>query len=203
MDGIEVPVTWDHVPELMDDLRAMARSLLALEGGGQSLQQPTELVLTALRRQVPGGIDRNEVDWENVTWRNRAYFFGAAYQAMKRALIDHARRRITKRRIQAVQIEEINLENLVQTADERPEQINALWIALGRLRERHPDWADLVEHHYLSGYSWEEAARVMGVSERKARRDGERAKLLLHREITKILNDEDTSPEASHGIGNE
>jgi RNA polymerase sigma-70 factor, ECF subfamily len=202
--AMEEPVTWDQVNALMDELRAMARALLALEGNAQSLQQPTALVLTALRRQVPGGTkDRTEVNWDEITWPNRAYFFKAMREAMWRALVDHARKRKKKRRLRTVQVEEIHLENLARTADEQPEQIEALRIALERLRERHPDWAGLIEHHYLSGYSWEEAARVMGISERTARREGERARLLLHREILKILNEEDITPGGPHGVADE
>jgi len=194
----EEPITWEQVPAFMDDLRKKARELLAKEGNAQSIQ-PTGLVLSALRRQVPGGTDQIAVNWDEITWPNRKYFFRAMYQAMWRALCDHARRRNKERRLQTVLIEEIHLENLARTAAERPEQIEALQIALGRLREQRPDWADLIEHHYLSGCSWEEGARVMGFSERKARREGERARLLLHREILRILNEEDISLEGPHG----
>ncbi len=69
--------------------------------------------------------------------------------------------------------------------------------------ERHPDWAALIEHHYFSGYSWDEVARVIGVSERTAQRDGERARALLHREILKILNEEDIAIGGSHGVADE
>jgi hypothetical protein len=208
MDEVEEPITWDQLHALMDELRAMARALLALEGNAQSVQQPTALVLSALRRQVPGGTeDRNEINWDEITWPNRRYFFGAMYQAMWRALLDHARKRNKKRRLRTIQVEEIHLENLARTADERPEQIEALRIALGRLRERHPDWAELLEHRYFSGYSWEEAARAMGVSEKTARRRmqevWEQARLLLHHEILKILNEEDITPEGPHGVADE
>jgi RNA polymerase sigma factor (sigma-70 family) len=196
---MDEPITWDQLHALMDELRAMARALLALEGNARSLHQPTALVLSALRRQVPGGTDRNEVNWNEVTWPNRRYFFGAMHAAMWRALRDHARKRKKKRGLRTVQVEEIHLENLARTAEERPEQIEALRMALERLGEQRPEWAGLIEHHYLSGYMWEEVARAMGVSERTARRDGERARLLLHREILKILNKEDIPPEGPHG----
>jgi hypothetical protein len=296
---MEEPITWDQLDGLMQELRGMARALLALEGNAQSLQQPTALVLTALRRQVPGGTqDRTEVNWNEITWPNRKYFFGAMYKAMWRALRDHARghkntgfdlrsvswgdgssvpsrgtnlvilgtanngllhirifdaggnlitdtdetrlpdapaEAITalkqqlpgllppykpsgaeKTRLLAqarsivsqthnqrwgrsVQIEEIHLENLARSADERPEQIEALYIALDRLRGLNPDWAGLIEHHYLAGYSWEEAGRVMGLSDKTARRHGERARLVLAREICKILNEEDITSGGPHG----
>jgi RNA polymerase sigma factor (TIGR02999 family) len=174
----------------MDELRGMARALLAAEGTAQSLQ-PTALVLSALRRQAPGGTERRaEVDWDGVTWPNRRYFFAAAYAAMKRALIDHARVRKGKRKnlLRPARIEEIHIENLARTADEHPEQAEALAEALGRLAERHPDWAELVEHGYFAGYTVAEAARAMGISERSAGRMWLQARLLLHDEILRILN---------------
>jgi hypothetical protein len=194
---MDEPITWDQLHALIGDLRAMARNVLRLEGNGHSLHQPTALVLTALRRLVPGGTNRSEVNWNEITWPNRRYFFGAMHKAMWRALLDHARKR--KSQIPTVQIEEIHLENLARTAEERPEQIEALRIALERLREQNSEWAGLIEHHYLSGYTWDQAARVMGISEKTARRDGVQARLLLHREILKILNEEDITLEHSHG----
>jgi hypothetical protein len=201
--AMDEPITWDQLQGLMAELRAMARALLALERSAQSLHQPTALVLTALRRLVPGGTGRNDINWDQVTWPNRRYFFGAMHKAMERALKDHARKRIADkgRGLRTVQVEEIHLENLARTADERPEQIKALWVALERLKERHPDWAGLIEHHYLSGYTWEEAARAVGVSEKTARLHGKQARLLLHREILKILNEEDIPLEGPYGAG--
>jgi hypothetical protein len=195
--AMDEPITFDQIRALMGEMRAMGRNLLRLEGNAHSLHQPTALVLTALRRVA--GTDRSGVDWNEITWPNRRYFFGALHKAMWRALRDHARRRKGKRQLQTVQVEEIHLENLARTAEERPEQIEALRIALERLRQQNPDWAGLIEHHYLSGYTWEEAARVMGVSEKTARRDGEQVRLLLHREILKILNEEDIPVERCDG----
>jgi RNA polymerase sigma factor (TIGR02999 family) len=188
---MEEPITWDDVHALMEELRARARALLALEKNAQSLQ-PTALILTALRRQKPAG-----VDWNEVTWPDRKYFFGAMYRAMWQALIDHAKKRLSKKYIRPVQVEQLHLDNLVQTADERPEQLVALRLALKRFRERHPEWAELVEHRYMSGYTVEESARVMGVSERTIRRrwerEWERVRLLLFKEVHHILNEEDIS----------
>jgi hypothetical protein len=196
---MDEPITWDQLHALMGELRTMAQALLRLERNAGSLQQPTALVLSAIRRQVNSGINRSEVNWNEITWPNRRYLFRAMYKAMGRALRDHARRRNKQRRIRTVQIEEIHLENLARTAEERPEQIEALRIALERLREQNSDWAELIEHHYLSRYTWEQTARVMGIGEKTARLHGEQARLLLHREILRILNEEDITVEHSHG----
>jgi RNA polymerase sigma factor (TIGR02999 family) len=186
---MEEAITWDHVHALMDELRAMARALLALEGNAQSLQ-PTALILTALWRQKPSG-----VDWNEVTWPNRTYFFGAMYRAMWQALIDHARKRMGKKYARPVQVEQLHLENLVQTADEHPEQILALKLALKGLRAKQPEWAELVEHRYISGYTVKETARVIGISERTIRRrwekEWERVRLVVYKEVLRILNEED------------
>jgi hypothetical protein len=197
--AMEEPLTWGQLHALMDELRAMARALLALERNAQSLQ-PTGLVLTALRRQVPGGTsDEAEINWDEITWPNRKFFFGAMYKAMWRALIDRARGGGSrKRKPRTVQVEEIHLENLARTAEERPEQIEALRIAMGRLREQRADWAELLEHYYFCNYSWADIACVMGVSDSTAKRMGERARLLLYREILKILNEEDVTPGGTH-----
>jgi RNA polymerase sigma factor (TIGR02999 family) len=184
------PITWDGARALMEDLRGMARGLLALEGNARSLF-PTALVQSALLRLVPGGTKNSEeVRWGEVSWPNRNYFLGAAYKAMRRVLIDHARKRKRKRSLRPVRLEEVHLENLVAAAEDRPEQVEALAEAVERLRERHPDWAELAEHRYYSGYTAEEAARVMKIPERSARRYWEQARLLLHDEILRILNEE-------------
>jgi RNA polymerase sigma factor (TIGR02999 family) len=193
-NGQGVPITWAEVHALMDELRHMATMLLGLEGNAQSLQ-PTALVLTALRRQKPAG-----TDWGEVSWPNRKYFFGAAHEAMRRALIDHARKRKRKRVLRAVRLEEVRLDDLAQLVQHHPEQVEALTVALARLRERHPDWAEVVEHRYFSGYTLEETACVMEVGERTVRRWWEQARLLLYDEVLRILTDENVEVEDAHEI---
>jgi len=185
------PVTWDDLHALLEELRALARGLLGLEDSAQSLQTPAR-VLGTLPRQKPAG-----VDWGEVTWPNRNAFFGAAYPAMRRALVDHARKRKQKPPPRPAQTEELHLEDLTRAAAERPEQVEALVLALDWLRARQSEWAELVEHRYFSGYSVEEAARVMGVEEQTVRRLWDQARLLLHDEVLRILNAADTSPGGS------
>jgi RNA polymerase sigma-70 factor, ECF subfamily len=191
---MEQPITWDDLYTLMNELRAMARRLLALEGNAQSLQ-PTALVDSALRRQRPEG-----VDWSQVTWVNRKYFFGAIYQAMRRALIDHARKRMARHVLRLVQVGEIPLEDPARAAHEHPEVIDVLCSALERLRSRNPEWAELIEHRYWSGYTFEESARVMAIGEKTARRWWKRARLLLYDEVRRILNEDAIKPSNSHEI---
>jgi DNA-directed RNA polymerase specialized sigma24 family protein len=143
-------------------------------------------VLTALRRQVPAG-----TPFQEVTWKDRSYFLGATYQAMQRALIDHARRRNAQRKVRLVQVEDLRLHDLAATAQEHPEWIEALALALERLRARHPELAELVEHRYFAGYTIDQTARVMGKGERTVRRWWDQARALLHDEVLRILNEVD------------
>lgn len=182
-------LTWDDVHQVMQELRQIAQRLLTLENNAQSLT-PTGLVLTALRRQVPC-----ERDWQDVTWKDRSYFLGAMYQAMRRALIDHARARNAKKRsrLRTVRVEEIRLDDLAGTAEKHPEHVEALTLALERLRVERPEWAALVEHRYFAGYTIGETARVLGRSEKTVRRWWEQARVLLHDEVLRLLNTEDGS----------
>lgn len=199
---MEEPIMWDQVHALMEELRDMASGLLASENSAQSLS-PTALVLTALRRQKPGGweVPFDEVE---VTWPNRRYFFGAMYRAMWQALVDHAKARGAAKRVavQTVQVEQIHLENAARTVDEHPEQIEPLKDALERLRTRHPEWAELIEHRFFSGLTVQEAARVMGIGERTARRWWDQARLLLHDEVLRVLSAEDGGMESTHEVAN-
>lgn len=176
------PVTWSQLHTLGEELREMARRLLALEGNAQSLQS-MDLVQTAFRRMAPA-----DLDWDKVTWDSRAHFFGAAREAMRRALIDHARaRKANKRPPKPVQPEDLQLEDVVGTAHRHPEQLEALLEALERMQGRYPEWAKLVELRYYLGYTAEEAARFLGMAQRTAGREWERAQYWLYKEVDRIL----------------
>ena len=83
---MEERLTWDDVVLLLDDVKAMARGVLRREHGASL--QTTALVVSALRRQRYA-----DQDWQEVTWPNRQYFFGALYRAMARVVL--ARRGVT------------------------------------------------------------------------------------------------------------
>jgi RNA polymerase sigma-70 factor, ECF subfamily len=188
-------ISFDNVQALWGELCALAQHLLRLESRAQSLT-PTALVLTALRRQRPRG-----KNWQEVTWANRRYFFGAMSNAMQRALIDHARRVRRRRRlpvVQAVRPEELDFADLVQLADEQPERVLALHAALEELAKQQPDGPELVEiveFRYYAGYTVREVACVMGMSERTIRRKCRHAELLMREEVARILNAAATGPE--------
>lgn len=189
----EETITWDDLYDFMDEVKAMARGLLRCEGNAQSLQT-TALVNTALRRQK-----LSTQQWNEVQWESRKHFFDAMYIAMKRALIDHGRKRAAKKRsaIECISTEALkskNIEDIIQnefvqpyelktTLEKEPDKIVMLIEALDLLRRRHPDLSRVVEHRYYGGLTINQTARVMGISEGTVKRRWTKAKLLLYDEI--------------------
>lgn len=177
--------SWEEVAPLLEEVKAMARGMLRQEHRAEAWQT-TALVLTALRRQRHA-----DQDWETVTWQNRAYFFGAMYQAMRRSLLDHGRKRAAlKRRGEIlVQPQDLRLLNLPQTLEETPEQVVALCEALDWLAHEEPQWVTALEHRFYGGLTLEETARVMGVSSKTIQRWWQRAQLVLAREILRRVQE--------------
>ncbi|ETX05919.1 MAG: hypothetical protein ETSY2_20185, partial [Candidatus Entotheonella gemina] len=138
------PMSWDDLYPFIDEVKSMARGLLSREHNAESLQT-TALVLTALRRQRH--VDQ---DWTLVTWRNRRHFFGAMYQTMQQALIDHARKRASHKysRETLIRPEDIELLDLKQTLERKPAQIVALVEALAWLEQEKPQWVELIRHRF-------------------------------------------------------
>ena len=173
----EETITWDDLYEFMDEVKAMARGLLRCEGNAQSLQT-TALVNTALRRQK-----LTTQEWDEVRWESRKHFFDAMYIAMKRALIDHGRKRAAKKRNVIKQEGFIQPYELKTTLEKEPDKIVALIEALDLLERKHPDLSRIVEHRYYGGLTINQTARVMGISEGTVKRRWTKAKLLLYDEI--------------------
>jgi RNA polymerase sigma-70 factor, ECF subfamily len=179
---MEDPLSWDEIAPFMDEVKAMARGLLRHER--QASLQTTALVLTALRRQRLA-----DQDWSTVTWANRQYFFGAMYQAMTRALLDHARMRARRREI-SVRPEDLQFDDLHQVMAREPMQVVALIDALAELKQQQPQWVEALEHRYYGGLTLEETARMMEVDERTIRRWWERARPVLAQRIIELMNAE-------------
>lgn len=188
-------LTWNDVPDLMYDIRIMARRLLRGETQAGSLRL-SELVLSGLRRQKLA-----QQDWNDVTCQSREYFFAAMYRAMDRALKDRSRRRNAYKRKhrQQIALEDIAPAELLYMASYQPQDwgesrddiqdalIAALVDALGQLEENHPDWAHIAKHRYYAGLTLAQTARMLGVTERTVRRHWEKARVLLHDEIRNQL----------------
>jgi RNA polymerase sigma factor (sigma-70 family) len=182
---MEKSLSWENAHTLMVELRALARGLLAGEGSTASVAAEAITPEALARLKAQGH------DWDEVSWANRKSFFAAAYKAMWQALIDHARNSPRKRYPE--QREEVLPENFMERVKEHPEQGEVLALALERLGENHPLWTEVAEHRYLSGYTLQETAQVMEISEQAAHRCWEQARLCLQDEIRVILNQREAS----------
>ncbi len=152
----------DWLPLVYAELRQLAAAKMAREQPGMTLQ-PTALVHEAWLRLTGGGAEAAKGRWEN-----RAHFFGAAAEAMRRILIDRARSKQAFRHgggLDRVELDEIEIpesagdEVLLRVGD-----------ALAALELEDPRSAELVKLRFFSGLGVEEAALALGMSERTARR---------------------------------
>jgi RNA polymerase sigma factor (TIGR02999 family) len=159
------------LPLVYDELRKLAAQKMAHEAPGQTLQA-TALVHEAWLRL--GGD-------QQVEWQNRAHFFAAAAEAMRRILIDNARRKKAMRH--GGQVERVNLDSLDLAASMADDQLLALHEALDRLAAHDTAKAELVKLRFFAGLTMEQAAKVLGISERTAKRHWAYARAWLYREI--------------------
>jgi len=162
------------LPLVYDELRRLAAARMARESAGHTLQ-PTALVHEAWLRLVGDG-DRS--------WQNRAHFFGAAAEAMRRILIERARRksRVKRGSGQAP----INIDDLQLAAPTPDEKILLVDEALKRLEAEDPKIARIVMLKFFGGMTNQEAAKAMGVTERTVLNHWAYAKAWLLRDICKL-----------------
>jgi len=154
-----------------DELRKLAAARLAEENPGQTLQA-TALVHEAWLR-LSGTRQR--------PWANQAHFFAAAAEAMRRILIDNARRKKALRR--GAGATRLSLEELDLSCPMPEEQLLALDEALERLGARDPVKAELVKLRFFAGRSMSDAAKMLGLSEPTAKRYWAYARAWLYREV--------------------
>ena len=159
------------LPLVYEELRKLAAHKMAGESAGHTLQ-PTALVHEAWLR-VAGS---NEAGW-----RNRAHFFGAAAEAMRRILVDHARRKQSLKRGAGEERVELDESSLVLRGP--PEELLAVHEALDSLAAEDATVAELVKLRYFVGLNMEEAASALGLSKRTAEGLWTYARVRLHREI--------------------
>ena len=159
------------LPLVYGELRKLAAGKMAREAPGQTLQ-PTALVHEAwLRVSGPG----------HTNYQNRAHFFGAAAEAMRRILIDNARRKHALRHgggQARVELEEADI-----AAPVNDEQLLAVHEALDELAAEDPAKAELVKLRFFVGLSVEEAAEVLEVSVPTVKRHWAYAKAWLYRQM--------------------
>ena len=163
--------TEELLPLVYNELRRMAAYKMSTEPAGHTLQ-PTALVHEAWLKLV---------DSPNQSWQNRAHFFGAAAEAMRRLLIARARRKMSQRRGSgAAHLDVDELEIASPTPDD---QLLALNEALNRFTALEPRQAELVKLRYFVGLKIEEAAEVLGISKATAKRWWAYARAWLFNEI--------------------
>jgi RNA polymerase sigma factor (TIGR02999 family) len=161
------------LPLLYEELRRIAARKMANEAAGQTLQ-PTALVHEAWLRLAGGGAQQ---------WQSRAHFFGAAAEAMRRILVERARR---KQRLkhgghwERVEFDEWNI-----SAPMPDEDLLALDEALERLGEKDPRASEVVKLCFFAGLTHEEAAKHLAVSVSTIERTWAFARAWLFREIRK------------------
>ncbi|TWT39508.1 ECF-type sigma factor [Blastopirellula retiformator] len=159
-------------PLVYDELRRLASSHLDREKPGHTLQ-PTALVHEAYLRLLGGE--------EPPTWNSRGHFFSAAAVAIRRILIDHARRKQSQKR--GGEMERQALDDVVAALPEPREDLLALDEALDRLKQIDARAAQVVELLYFAGLTLSEAAAVMETSPRTTRRLWAYARAWLRREL--------------------
>ena len=165
------------LPLVYGELRKLAAAKMANEAAGQTLQ-PTALVHEAWLRL--GGSDQPE-------WQNRAHFFAAAAEAMRRILIDRARRRQAVRHGGGlVRASEDALANEVASPGADDAELLDVHEALDALARHDARKAALVKQYYFVGLTLKEAALVLGISEPTARRDWTYARAWLFNEIKRL-----------------
>ncbi len=154
------------------ELRHLAAKKLQGEAPGQTLQ-PTALVHEAYLRLL-GNQDQ--------TWKSRTHFFSAAAEAMRRILVDNARRKKSLKRGEKHQ--RINIEDADQAIKGPPKDIVALDEALSELAASDKLKADLIKLRYFAGLTIEEAAEALDLSLTTTKRHWRYAKAWLYNQIT-------------------
>lgn len=159
------------LPLIYDELRRISSRYLREEYRNHTLQT-TELVHEAYLKLIGD---------QNISWENRAHFFGIAAQSMRQILVDHARKRNAKKRGGGKS--NLSLEEVFTISEKVDDQILVLDEALKRLEKVDERSCKIVELRYFSGLTIEETAKVLNISASTAKRDWNFAKAWLYREI--------------------
>jgi len=161
------------LPLVYNELRKLAAARLAQEKPGQTLQA-TALVHEAYLRLV--GSEQHEQSWDN-----RGHFFAAAAEAMRRILVENARRHASLKR--GASANRVELDERTLVCEERTFDLLALDEALGKLEAHDPEASRLVKLRFFAGLGHQEAAAAMGLGRRAADRAWTLARAWLFREL--------------------
>jgi RNA polymerase sigma factor (TIGR02999 family) len=160
------------LPLVYDELRKLAAHKLAHEKAGQTLEA-TALVHDAYLRLVGAGDDHR--------WDHRGHFFAAAAEAMRRILVENARRKRSPKHGGGLVRHDV--DQIQFAAPELSDDLEALDEALNRLADKDPVKANLVKLRHFAGLTIEEAAQALGISMTTANRHWAYARAWLHQEI--------------------
>ena len=144
--------------EAYEELRMLARSSMRRESPGHTLQ-PTALVNEAYLRLFG----------KDARWQNRRHFFGAAAQAMRRVLVDQARRRGAEKR--GGDLERVSLTQVDIASEDAQVDVLALDALLAELEQVNPRLVRTIELRYFGGLDIEATAEVLGVAPATVKRD--------------------------------
>lgn len=147
----------DLLPLVYDELRKLAAARMVAEAPGHTLQ-PTALVHEAYVRLVGGEVSQ--------LWNGRGHFFAAAAEAMRRILVEAARRKQRERHGGGRQ--NLTLDGLDVAVDSQNDDLVALSEALDRLADTNPRAVELIKLRYFAGLTGREAAEALSISPRKA-----------------------------------
>ena len=161
------------MPLVYDELRKLAGGYLQGERTDHTLQA-TALVHEAYIRLV---------DWQNVTWQNRAHFFALAAQVMRRILVDHARERHAQKR--GGGSTKLSLDEAVSLPQQREVDLLALDDALQALAAFDETQSKIVELRFFGGLTIDETAEALRVSPATVKREWTLAKAWLHKTIVR------------------
>ncbi len=166
--------TDELLPLVYEELRRLARSQLASEQPGVTLQ-PTVLVHEAYLRLVGDG---------EVSWNSRGHFFGAAAQAMRRILVDRARRNNALKR--GGDHRRVEIDDHALAAEPDAHTMLAVDEVLDRLQAYDPAKARLVMLRYFTGLTLDQSAAALGLTPAQAKTEWSYARAWMHRELQKI-----------------
>ena len=160
------------VPQVYEDLRAIARRQLAIRAGGGTLST-TGLVHEAYLKLVAQA---------GLTWNDRGHFVALAALAMRHVLVDRAKARFTLKR--GGERRQITLDDELVPAIDQPEILLQLSEAIDELAAVEPRLAQVVDCRFFGGMSEEEIAEALGVTTRTVQRDCAKARMLLRRALS-------------------
>ncbi len=169
-DGDDVALA-QLVPLVQAELHQLAQNYISRERAGHILQT-TALVNEAWLRLI---------DWQNVSWQNRAHFYGAAASIMRRILVDEARHR--QRQKHGGGVLQVSLANAEGVSGEKTTDLVALDDALNSLAKIDPRKSRIIELRFFGGLTVQETAEVLKLSARQVARDWNLAQAWLFREL--------------------